>query len=106
MLLYVRGGTVLPIKLHNQRLSLARAFFMPIKLEVYPDSLGKAAGSLFFDDGVSFLYKSQSQQYLLFHYTFENNLLSFALDPNQLATDRTFVEESYYISITQAAFYN
>jgi alpha-glucosidase (family GH31 glycosyl hydrolase) len=42
MLLYVRGGTILPIKLHNNRLSLARAFFMPIKLEVYPDTLGKA----------------------------------------------------------------
>jgi alpha-glucosidase (family GH31 glycosyl hydrolase) len=95
MLLYVRVGTILPIKLHNYRLSLARAFFMPIKLEVYPDTYGKAKGSLFFDDGVSFLYKSDTQ-YLYFHYTFENNLLSFTIDP----PTRTFVEESYYITIS------
>jgi len=60
MLVYVRGGTILPIKIHNNRLSLVRAFFMPIKLEVYPDILGKATGHLFFDDGVSFHYKSDN----------------------------------------------
>lgn len=40
MLVYVRGGRILPIKLHNNKLSLIRAFNMPIKLEVYVDEYG------------------------------------------------------------------
>jgi alpha-glucosidase (family GH31 glycosyl hydrolase) len=101
MLVYIRGGSIIPIKLHNNRLSLVRAFFMPIKLEVYPDILGKATGHLFFDDGVSFQYKSDNK-YLLFHYTFGKNLLSFTISPS----NRTFVEESYYVTISDIAFYN
>ena len=36
-LLYVRGGRILPIKLHNTKLSLIRSFFMPIRLEIFLD---------------------------------------------------------------------
>lgn len=100
MLLYVRGGTIMPIKLHNRRLSLIRAFFMPLKLDIYPDPLNKASGSLFFDDGLSFSYQTD-QQYLLLTYTFNDNVLSFT--PN---SNRTFVEEAYYIQIEQVSIYN
>jgi alpha-glucosidase (family GH31 glycosyl hydrolase) len=37
ILLFVRAGTIIPIKLHNKKLSLTRAQHMPIKLDVYLD---------------------------------------------------------------------
>ena len=74
---------------------------MPLKLEIYPDPLNKASGSLFFDDGLSFSYQTD-QQYLLLTYTFNDIVLSFT--PN--SSNRTFVEEAYYVQITQISIYN
>lgn len=55
--LYVRAGSVLPIKLHNGALSLKRVRSLPIRLEVYLDPASQSAsGNLYLDDGVTFDY--------------------------------------------------
>jgi alpha-glucosidase (family GH31 glycosyl hydrolase) len=40
--LYVKGGSILPIKLHNNGLSLLRIIHYPIRLEIYLDALETA----------------------------------------------------------------
>ena len=35
--LFIRGGSIIPLKLHERKLSLIRAFECPIKLEIYLD---------------------------------------------------------------------
>jgi len=41
---FVRGGTVLPILLHEDCVSLLPCMDRPIRLEIYPDANGKASG--------------------------------------------------------------
>ena len=45
---------------------------MPIRLDVYLDSFGRAEGLLYFDDGSSFNYLAPVNQRLLIKYTYEN----------------------------------
>ena len=104
MLLFVRGGTVLPIKQHNRKLSLSRAFFMPIRLEIYLSERQEATGTLFFDDGVSFSYQKDNRK-LLISYKFANNSLTYSINNND-DENRTFVEEAYYVKITQVHVFN
>ena len=55
--LFVRAGSVLPIKLHTGALSLERARSLPIRLEVYLDPASQSAsGNLYLDDGDTFDY--------------------------------------------------
>ena len=55
--LYVKAGSVVPIKLHDGALSLERAHTMPIRLEVYLDPVSQSAsGNLYLDDGDTFDY--------------------------------------------------
>ena len=72
MAVFVRGGSIITIKLHYKKLSLLRAFLMPIRLDVYLDSFGRAEGLLYFDDGSSFNYQAPVNQRLLIKYTYEN----------------------------------
>ncbi len=104
MLLFVRGGTILPIKQHNRKLSLSRAFFMPIILEIYLSERQEATGTLFFDDGVSFAYQNDNRK-LLISYKFANNSLEYSIN-NEGEEQRTFVEEAYYVKITQIHIFN
>lgn len=48
---FIRGGSILPILLHDDCFSLIPCMRNDIRLEVYPDSEGNASGSLYFDDG-------------------------------------------------------
>ena len=55
--MYVRAGSVIPIKLHDGALSLERAHSLPIRLEVYLDPVSQIArGNLYLDDGDTFDY--------------------------------------------------
>jgi alpha-glucosidase (family GH31 glycosyl hydrolase) len=54
--IFVRGGTILPLLLHKNALSLQRAIHNDIKLEVYVRS-GKASGMVYMDDGETFAYE-------------------------------------------------
>lgn len=53
MPVFYRAGTILPILLHENALSLLRAFNNDIELEIYPTSEGDATGKLVLDDGWS-----------------------------------------------------
>jgi alpha-glucosidase (family GH31 glycosyl hydrolase) len=49
--IFVKGGKVIPIKLHRNAQSLLRTLKAPIKLDVYLDLNEKAEGELYLDDG-------------------------------------------------------
>jgi mannosyl-oligosaccharide alpha-1,3-glucosidase len=70
--LYVRAGSVIPIKLHNGALSLERALTLPIRLDVYLDpETQSASGILYLDDGETFDYLRG-----------ESSLIRFWFDPS------------------------
>ena len=49
--IYVRGGSILPVKLHAGAESITSALDLGIRLEVYLDSNDEARGLLYIDDG-------------------------------------------------------
>ena len=53
MPVFYKAGSIIPILLHENSLSLLRAINKSISLEVYPTSQGVAEGSLVLDDGWS-----------------------------------------------------
>mmetsp|Transcript_28350 Transcript_28350/g.27287 ORF Transcript_28350/g.27287 Transcript_28350/m.27287 type:complete len:164 (-) Transcript_28350:264-755(-) len=77
---FIKGGSIFPIKLHRGKLSMLRAFQQPIRLEIYLEpSLSKllAQGLLYMDDGES-----------LNHLTGERTLVEYTLELQQ---DRSWV---------------
>ena len=55
--LFVKGGTILPIKLHKGALSILRTVMHPIRLDLFLNSdRSFAEGWLYMDDGESFRY--------------------------------------------------
>jgi len=74
-LLLIKGGTIVPLLLHNEALSLMRCINNPIHLEAFLDRQGKAEGSLILDDGISI--DSNTSKY---RFRFENNRLVIIVD--------------------------
>jgi len=79
--MWIKGGSILPILLHDNALSVLRAIDKPIKLEVFPDQDLLAHGYLVLDDGwstkpnksiLNFLYQSDTLQASI-HSDFKSN---------------------------------
>ena len=68
---FYRGGSIIPIKLHYNKLSLLRVQFHPIALEIYLDHNQKAEGQLYLDDGISFKYRDEGK-FNVMNYRFED----------------------------------
>lgn len=77
---FVRGGTILPILLHDNCISLIPCMRNDVRLEVYPGADQEAAGSLYLDDGASFEYLDQEAQSARIAFTFKNGSLSAAFE--------------------------
>jgi alpha 1,3-glucosidase len=99
MLIFVRAGSIIPVKLHNRKLSLTRAQTMPMRLDIYLDLSQTAQGQFFFDDGVSFKYRD-SQESLSLSLTFSNQTLT-----SSPSLPYSFVEDAYYMFITSIHLY-
>ncbi|TNV84333.1 hypothetical protein FGO68_gene5628 [Halteria grandinella] len=77
--IYIKEGSIIPIKLHEGRLSLLEAKDDPIRLEIYLDPHGYAKGTLYLDDGSSFNYK-ESDQFTLVTFVYSHNKLSYQFE--------------------------
>jgi len=53
MAVWIMAGSIIPVLNHQNELSLLRAINNPIRLEIYLDEEGSAAGTLVLDDGWS-----------------------------------------------------
>jgi alpha-glucosidase (family GH31 glycosyl hydrolase) len=78
MPVFYRAGSILPILLHENALSLLRAINNNIALEIYPTSQGSAEGNLVLDDGWS--TKTDVSRYV-FNYV-SSGLLSMTMEGN------------------------
>lgn len=56
---FIRGGSIIPILLHDDCVSLIPCMLNDIRLEVYPSESGYAHGSLYLDDGSSFEFSDR-----------------------------------------------
>ena len=99
MVVFVRAGSIISVKLHNRKLSLTRAQTMPMRLDIYLDRSQTAQGHLFFDDGVSFKYRD-SLESLSLSLTFSNKTLTATP-----SLPYSFVEDAYYMFITSINLY-
>ena len=99
MIVFVRAGSIIPLKLHNRKLSLTRAQSMPMRLDIYLDRSQTAQGQLFFDDGVSFKYRD-SQESLSLSLSFSNKTLT-----STPSLPYSFVEDAYYMFFTSIHLY-
>jgi len=57
---YARGGSILPILNHEGCTAILACIDNSIRLEIYLDIDGKAKGSIYFDDGHSFKYQTET----------------------------------------------
>jgi alpha 1,3-glucosidase len=75
--LFVQGGTILPLLIHDNCLSILSCINNPISLEIYLDENGEAIGEMYVDDGETFNYQQEDQSALI-RFTFASNTLSSA----------------------------
>ena len=82
---YVKGGSILPILLHDDCFALKKCISNKIRLEVYLDADNKASGNFYADDGASLLAE------LDFFYA----LTTFSWDGTGLNSARTNDKDKY-----------
>lgn len=75
--MFVRGGSILPILLHPDCLSLLSCITNPIRVEVYPDSNGWAQGFLYVDDGETLKYRDDRNGHAWIQMVWVDNNLYF-----------------------------
>eukprot|EP00347_Sterkiella_histriomuscorum_P011592 403371866 len=62
---FVKGGSIIPIKLHQDAESITQAKDMNINLEIYLDENNMASGSVYLDDGLTFKNQKQNERLFL-----------------------------------------
>ena len=73
---FVKGGSIIPVKLHKGALAILRTVLNPIRLDVYLNAdRSYAEGLLYMDDGESYRYQTD-QERVLIKYTYHNGKLS------------------------------
>lgn len=95
---FIKGGSVIPILLHDDCMAISTCMFDMIRLDVYLDDYQKASGSLYTDDGVSFKHETD-KEYATVAFKFDGNLSS---ELTSTDADYTFPESQ---TIDQVAIY-
>lgn len=54
---FIKGGSIIPVLLHDDCLALLTCIENPIRLEIYLDENDSATGWLYTDDGISYEYQ-------------------------------------------------
>lgn len=98
---YVKGGTILPIKIHKYAQSILRTLLMPVRLDIYlSDDTQYAEGLLYMDDGESFKYKTHKEQSLV-KYIYDGGKLSCW----SLFDSKHIYEPAYSLKIIEVNIY-
>lgn len=58
---FIKGGSVMPVLLHDDCYALTKCINDKIRLDVYIDDNNHASGSLYTDDGTSFKHETDSE---------------------------------------------
>ncbi|CDW86977.1 neutral alpha-glucosidase ab [Stylonychia lemnae] len=86
---FIRGGTILPLRVQGSAMSLLQGMENDINLEIYLDEDDYAEGQLYLDDGISFDYQKSNEKVII-QYKFENNIL----------TSEVLNNEGFYLNAT------
>ena len=76
---YVRGGTVLPIMMHDDCPSILACIGNDLKLEIYPDADSNATGTLYLDDGSSYEFVDKDAKSARVSYSYNGGMISTSL---------------------------
>ena len=72
---FVKGGNIIPVLLHENCESLLSCIENPIRVEVYVDRDGNANGYMYLDDGETLSYETDSNASALINFNWNNNSL-------------------------------
>ena len=75
---FIKGGSIVPVLLHEDCLALLTCYQNPIRLEIYLDEDDSAEGWLYVDDGTSYDYE-QEGGHARIKYEFGGNALTSPL---------------------------
>ena len=101
--MFIRGGSILPILLHDDCVSLIPCMRNDIRLEVYPDSEGNASGSLYLDDGSSFEFTDRDSKSARLSFSYSDTTLSVTFDHGTNYEDIPNVASVVIFGVSQAA---
>ena len=73
---FVRGGSVIPILLHEDCMALLPCIRNPIRLEVYLDENDEASGELYLDDGETYEFSNNPDGHARIQFSYSGNTLS------------------------------
>ena len=73
---FIRGGSIIPILLHEDCMSLLPCIKNPIRLEVYLDENDQAGGTLYIDDGETYEFKNSTNGYARINFGYWGNQLT------------------------------
>jgi len=96
---FVRGGTILPILLHEDCMALLPCKAKDIRFEIYPDSTAKATGTLNLDDGETLYYLSEKCRYT---YSFDGSNFSVDDAPCPYLGDLPYVRTAVIYGVESA----
>ena len=95
----MRGGKIVPIKLHQGESSLLKTLTKPIRLDIYTDQNNAANGHLYMDDGESFDYKNSNESVFI-TYEYKDNTLT-----DQIIHPENSFEDDTEINLTTVSIY-
>ena len=96
---FVRGGSVLPILLHEDCMALLPCIRNPVRLEVYLDENDEASGELYLDDGETYEFQNNPDGHARIQFSYSGNTLSSS---NVDGTNYSYGEDQL---VTQAVIY-
>ncbi|CDW76776.1 neutral alpha-glucosidase ab [Stylonychia lemnae] len=99
-LVYIKGGSIIPLKLHQNPTSLLKIQYNPIRLEIYLNETNQAKGFIYLDDGSSFNYTNQNESTVV-EYLFDKNVLSY-----KVINPQSFYKGSIVIKIVEITIYS
>merc|ERR1712187_1019460 len=73
---FIRGGSILPILLHEDCMALLPCIKNPIRLEVYLDENDSASGSLYLDDGETYEFLNSTDGHASISFSYDGNMLT------------------------------
>ena len=73
---FVRGGSVLPILLHEDCMALLPCIRNPVRLEVYLDENDEASGDLYLDDGETYEFQNNPDGHARIQFGYSGNMLT------------------------------
>ena len=99
---FVRGGSILPILLHDDCPSILSCISNDVRLEVYPDAQGQAEGTVYLDDGSSYEFQDTDKGSARLNFSYSEKLMTVSYEHGQNYQALPNVASIVIYGVTQA----